>query len=63
MGVRAKHTLAFLYFTMKSFRTTATNYYKKRYKHYYNEAYPGQAIGNLSPPTLLYPSVRDCTER
>ena len=31
------------YFTMKSFCTTATNYYKNRYKHYYNNAHPAQA--------------------
>ena len=27
---------------MKSFCTTATNYYKNRYKHYYNHAHPAQ---------------------
>lgn len=41
IGVLAIHCLP--YFTMKSFCITATNYYKKRYKHYYNHTHPEQA--------------------
>ena len=46
----AENALAFLYFTMKVVCTTATNYYKKRYKQHYNSL-PGR-LGGAFPAAL-----------